>query len=420
MANWANRILAVVNAFTGRPSPTNVEAAYQVRAPLVNANFQGSALAVAFCQALGTECADNGSTAILCKLVLLAGRFVAGDRVTVIEDRPTGRVWCAVCTAGIGVPPNVEFADAQLQDATLSGTADYNTIRADLLIVETAPLDKFVWPKQAILVGGRHGLTGTVIPWQYGNTQTIEAKLLAAVGPAGADTEVQFNDAGNMAGAAALTYDKTNGCAAVGTGNVFGGGALSLAVGASNNLGGDDSLAVGNSNAIAAGATNSLAVGQDNDVTVNGKHGAVFGRDGSLSRAQQVAVSTVKLATEGDSQHTMGLPRAISTTDVNPHLIASESLEAGKTYTVQGSVAARTAAGVSAGWTFTGVVENTAGTSRDIAAIVPLKVADGGAAAWTLAVATNVGTDTLDVTVQDPGGATIHWMLNLVLTEVGL
>jgi len=431
VANWANRILAVVNTFTGRPSPTNVEAAYQVRAPAVNANFQGSALAVAFCQALGTECTDNTSTAVLCKLKLPLGRFVAGDRVTVIEDRPTGRIWCVVPTAAI---PRIEFGDADLQDSALAGTADYDTIRADLLLVETAPLDSFVWPRQAILVGGAHGLSGTVIPWQDGNTQTIEAKLLAAIGPAGSDTQVQFNDAGNLGGDAGLRFDKSTGAVSIGDSNTIL-GSDELAVGTANLQGGDRSVVVGNDNEIDAGSDDTLVVGDGNLIMTNSPRSVILGEDNVVAASTNRAFVTGlegkatidnsrvhaggQVVTAGDNQFGR-VPAGIGTSDAALHILYSLPIVASTTYTVRGMVTARTAAGVSAGWTFVGVVCNTGGTSRDIAAIAPAKIGDVLAAAWTCAVAANNGTDTLDISVQNPGGATIIWGLTLEWEEVTL
>jgi len=361
MANWADRILAVVNTFTGRPSPTDTSAAFQVRAPLVNQNFQGSLLAVAFCQALGTECADNTSTNILCKLKLVAGRFAPGDRVTVIEDRPTGRVWCALVT-GTGAVPLVEFADAQLQDATLAGTADYDTIKDDLLIVETAPLDSFVWPRQAILVGGAHGLSGTVIPWQDGNTQTIEAKLLTATGPAGIDTEVQFNDAGDFGGAPGLVYDKT-------------------------------------------------------------LRSVVLGEEGLTSNANEIVHSGGMITMPGDCQK-RELVAGLKTGDGETHVVIALPLESGKSYNYWGVVTARNPAGLTMCRSFTGGCENTGGVSRDVAATAGAFVTviqDAGAAGFVTTAATNVAADTLDISVQDPDeSADLNWSVVLEWNEVAL
>ena len=50
--SWANRLLAVVNTFTGRPTPTTKDPAYLVSSALVNANFQADMLAVAFARRL--------------------------------------------------------------------------------------------------------------------------------------------------------------------------------------------------------------------------------------------------------------------------------------------------------------------------------------------------------------------------------
>jgi|GEM_PF-2593995 len=360
MANWADRILAVVNTFIGRPSPTDTSAAFQVRAPLVNQNFQGSLLAMAFCQALGTECTDNTSTNILCKLKLVAGRFTPGDRVTVIEDRPTGRVWCALVT-GTGAVPVVEFADAQLQDATLAGTADYDTIQADLLIVATAPLDSFIWPKQAILVGGEHGLSGTVIPWQDGNTQTIETKLLAAVGPAGNDTEFQFNDAGDFGGAEHLKYDKTLGS------TMLGGEALALRTGELVQSGG----------AIAAAGDN-----QKGDI-----EGGVQTTDAALTPVLTLAVPS------------------------------------GKSIGFEGQIIGRNVAtGDSSFWTFEGAIKNVGGTTGLVGGAVTIAptliVQDVGAAGWAAGVGPDDVTDVLSVRVQGDLATTIDWACSIRWTEV--
>jgi len=402
MANWADRILAVVNTFTGRPSPTDTSAAYQVRAATVNENFQGNMLAVAVCQALGTECTDNTSTAILCKLKITPGRFAPGDRLTIIEDRPTLRTWCKVVT-GTGAVPLVEFADADLQDSALAGTADYDTIQADLLLVQVCPLDKATWPKQAILVGGQHGLTGTVIPWQFGNVQTIEAKLLAAVGPAGGDGEVQFNDAGNMGGASKILYDKFTGSTSVGTGSTFS-GLNSLCVGASHVASGVNSLSVGQACETAGAASRSLAQGKEAKATL----------------PNQLAHAGGKIVVVGDNQFGR-VPAGLATSDAALHVLYSLPLAAGTTYTVRGLVTARTAMGASCGWKFEGVCENTGGTARDIAAFAVAAIgADAGSAAWVLAVATNAGTKTLDVTVQNPGGVPLNWGMTMEWEEVAL
>ena len=436
MANWADRILAVVNTFVGRPSPTDTSAAFQVRAATVNQNFQGSLLAVAFCQALGTECTDNTSTAILCKLKLLPGRFVAGDRVTIIEDRPTGRVWCAVCTAEpVTDIPLVEFADADLQDATLAGTADYDTIKDDLLIIETAPLDKFVWPKQAILVGGEHGLSGTVIPWQYGNTQTIEAKLLAAVGPAGADTEVQFNDGGNMGADSGFTYQKATESVYIGSSNVNL-GTKTLIVGQNHTSASDREIIAGDGNEVDAGSDDGIVIGTGNLVKPGSQAVCIFGENNVIEsglfgvlatgREARGAVSYAryhaggKIAAVGDNQFGR-VPAGIQTTDAAAHIALAFPLASGTAYTCRGLVTARTAAGVVKGWKFEGVAENTAGTSRVVAAVTATAIAgDAGAAAWVVTIAANDGTDTLDITVQDPGGATINWGIVLEWEEVTL
>ena len=398
--NWVNRLLAVVNTFTGRPTPTDKSAAFLVSAAAVNANFQASALAVAFCQALGTECADNTSTAILCKLKPPAGRVAPGDRLTIIEDRPTLRTWCKVAT-GTAAVPLVEFADADLQDSALAGTADYDTIKADLILLQVAPLNKAAWPKQAILLGGAHGLTGSDIPWKLGETDTVDDKLTAAVGPAGADTNFQYNDGGNMAGAANAVYSKVRGSVAVGVGNVLT-GINSVAIGSGNTVGGADSLAAGLNNETVELAT------------------FVSGQDAKSRVANGRAYAGGKITAVGDNQK-CGVEAGLATTDVNPHVLYALPLRSGVAYTVWGKVTARTAAGVVCGWKFEGVCENTGGVSRDVAVFAIAAVgADAGSAAWGLAVATNVGADTLGVTVQNPGGVTVNWGMTMEWEEVTL
>lgn len=397
---WANRLLAVVNTFVGRPSPTNVEAAYQVRAATVNENFQGGMLAAAFCQALGTEVADNSSTNILCKLTLLAGRVTPGDRLTIIEDRPTLRTWCKVVT-GTAAVPLVEFADANLQDLTLAGTADYDAIKDDLILLQIAPADSALWPKQSILCGGQHGLTGTNLPWQYGNTETIEAKLLAAVGPAGADTEIQFNDGGNMGGAAHFNYAKAIPAAAFGDNNTMT-GPYSFGVGEDNTVSGQDSVAIGNGCEITA--DRALATGADAKLAVANGRAHAGG-----------AISAI-----GDNQFGR-VPAGLNTHDAALHVLYALPLIVGTAYTVRGLVTARTIVGQVKGWKFEGVCENTGGVSRNVAAFtVAVVSANVGTAAWALTVATNVGADTLDVSVQDAGGAFINWGLILEWEEVTL
>ena len=407
MANWADRILAVVNTFTGRPSPTDLSAAFQVRAAPVNANFQKGMLAVAFCQALGTECADDASTAILCKLKLPAGRCSPGDRLTIIEDRPTLRTWCKVVT-GTAAVPLVEFADANLQDLTLAGTADYDTIKDDLILLQVGPLDKASWPKQSILLGGEHGLTGDDLPWQYGETDTVADKLNAAVGPAGSDTQVQFNDGGNMGADPGLAFEKTGNNVKLGDGGHTMTGFNSLAVGGSHVMASD-----------AGGPGGSLAVGYQCETAAGASCSLVSGFQAKAKVPFSRAHSSGYITASGDNQYGR-VPAGIQTTDAAAHILYSLPLTAGTSYTVRGMVNARTAAGVVSGWTFVGVVERAGATSRDIAAIVPTQIADPAAAFWTCAVAANVATDTLDITVQCPAGATINWGLTLEWEEVTL
>ena len=405
--SWANRLLAVVNTFTGRPTPTTKDPAYLVSSALVNANFQADMLAVAFCSALGTECVDNTSTNILCKLKPPAGRVGPGDRLTIIEDRPTLRTWCAV-VAGTAAVPIVEFADAQLQDSTLAGTADYNTIKDDLILLQVAPADSAVWPKQSILFGGTHGVTGTDIPWKYGETDTMDDKFQAAVGPAGSDGQIQYNDGGNFG--ASETFCWLSG--AVGTVVAALSSIVNVVI---------SSAIFGKGHTVVTGGDYVFVAGADHSVTADGDYGTALGYSAKLSRNAQVVNANGLFATAGDAQHTISLVRKLETNDAAGHLIAAEPLESGKSYAVNGRIIAQTTgAAIVSDWKFEGTARNIAGTSSLIAAITPTLVAqDVAGSAWGVAVAANDGTDTLDVTVSGGAGTMIGWVLMLELVENG-
>lgn len=125
-----------------RTDPTDTDPTHRVQAAHVNANNQRALRLQGFPRATGRDDAlDGGSGPAVCQLWLPTGfvDMAAGDTVLVSEDRPTGRRWIA--GTFIGAPPNpqtttpIAFSDAELLDTGLAGTADYDAIQNDLVLV---------------------------------------------------------------------------------------------------------------------------------------------------------------------------------------------------------------------------------------------------------------------------------------------
>lgn len=160
--------------WAGRPSKTNTNPTYLLTAGDLNSNMDESLLRTAFAQALGTEITDAGSVAGQCRLLAPPGRFAVGDQVVIREDRGTDRTWSVAVTT-IGVDPAIVFDDGDLQDVSKAGTADYDAIKNDLLVVQVNQLGKAVLSYHSLLFGGAHGLDGTKIPWMVGAVGAIDS-----------------------------------------------------------------------------------------------------------------------------------------------------------------------------------------------------------------------------------------------------
>jgi hypothetical protein len=284
---FKDRGLMVPNTFTGRPNVSSTDAAYRVKASDVNENFEAAAKPIAITQALGPECADNGSLPAECKLHLPLGRFGVGDRCVIVEDRPTARTWCVLAVAGF-TGEDISFDDTDLHDVTLAGTADYDTIQADLLIYCIVQQDKEFIPAQALLKGKVFGLDGSDLPWKDGETDTIADKFDAGAAgtPGGGDKAVQFNDAGAFGGDETIfLFDKANSFFAAAQApdltNTPDGGAV---------VGGDDnalgatavrSVALGGMHHDADAADCAIIGGTTDTIEPGGNHSVILGGEGN-------------------------------------------------------------------------------------------------------------------------------------------
>ena len=168
---------------------------------------------------------------------------------------------------------------------------------------------------------------------------------------------------------------------------------------------------------------------EGNSTTASGATSHSGGWFSEATRMAQLSRSSGSIAGQGVDAQFGQVYMMLRTADANPHILLIRAaggtkfnLETNKSYRYRIMVIARdnTAAGNSAAWQIDGGAKNVAGVTSNISGAPPIPVVtavDGGAIAWTCVAAVNAGTDTLDITVQDPGAATINWMASLDWVE---
>lgn len=170
-----------------------------------------------------------------------------------------------------------------------------------------------------------------------------------------------------------------------------------------------------------ASGTNSTATGRS--TTANGPYSYATGYGGGSLGMHGARAHT---ATAGNDRQWLDLVVSKTTLDATIGTLSSDtvstgavfelSLVSGSALAVKGIVVARQSAG-SAGtvgdckaWTFDALIKNIGGTTSLVAAVAPtVTAADAGAAAWTLTVTADNGSDLLRLQGTGEANKTIRW-----------
>ena len=227
---------------------------------------------------------------------------------------------------------------------------------------------------------------------------------------------------GNVAGnGTLLTNDRPYATVGGGQGNQATGFAATIGGGSLNTASGSTATVAGGTTALASGSAAAIGGGINNHAT--GARSAIpGGRDAVAAAHGQLAYSSGGFdAAEGDAQWSLYVPRA-TTTDATPTEILLDSffpvsVAAGRTVAFQIQVAARSDAGETAGYEFSGVIENVGGTTALVGSPVVTMLAEDDAA-WEVTVAADDATDSLSVVATGEAATTIRWVAAVRTAEV--
>jgi len=140
-------------------------------------NFNKVCRAIGAVQIIGTDCVDDTSTTILCKLLIPADQLEVGDIVIIGEGGANKRQW----HKEIAVNDKLQFDDNDLIVGD-TGFTNYNTIKDDLMlwIIAKSKIPKIITAAEILLTRGDKGLNDSNIPSKTtfaGSTKTIKEIL---------------------------------------------------------------------------------------------------------------------------------------------------------------------------------------------------------------------------------------------------
>lgn len=255
--------------------------------------------------------------------------------------------------------------------------------------------------------GNTCSATGSTIGAGSGNTASGQSSSVT-----GGTTNTASGFASVVAGGDSNTASGADAAVAGGTGNEASGDLSFIAAG-------EDNVASG-TNAVVLGGTDNTASGV-NSVTVGGS-GALADKYGQISHASGF------FAADGDAQ-TSELVFRTGTTDATPTEMFLDGTGGSQRATIATSTAwvftgycvvREDATGDTKAWTFSGVLKrNSTTTTALVAAVTPTQVAaDGGAAAWALAVTADNTNESLKLEVTGEAVHTLRWVAWVRLVEV--
>jgi hypothetical protein len=159
MAGYRNGF--VNKAIAVNESDIEVENRKLISEAIVLENYDKLSRAIGNVQIIGTDCTDDTSTTILCKLVTPTDHLEIGDVVVIGEGGANLRVWYVQ----VAIADKLSFSDANLINGS-AGINNYDAIKNDLMIwiISKAKLYNFITKNQIFLSRAIQGVNDETIP----------------------------------------------------------------------------------------------------------------------------------------------------------------------------------------------------------------------------------------------------------------
>jgi len=330
-----------------------------------------------------------------------------------VSIKDPGGLGVLVADASAGNARGVDAVDLQVNRPTVGVGAVASGAQSAIL----GGADNTASGQRAVVVGGQKNLASGLESFiGSGDSNQVDSTQSTI---AGGDTNTILGGAANES---SIGGGRLNA--------ITGNGQATIAGGISNSVSGQyGTVAGGFTNAVSADYGSVLGGGSN---TASGFSASIVGGSAALAdKYAQRAFAGGQFAAKGDGQQSDLIWRIATAAGAGATemFLDGNSLRAtiapGRTVAFDIMIAARGSGGLNAAWTVKGVINNLAGTTSIVTAVVNALIADNsGATFGTLAnvpaVTADNANDALVITVINTAGATtVRWLAHARLVEIG-
>ncbi len=319
---------------------------------------------------------------------------------------------------GTNIGGNFNEVTTGTDNAAIGGTTN---LVSGTNAVNLGGFDNAVSNSEAINLGGDNNTTSGQASVTIGGTELTSSGTRSVAISGSANDSTSTNTV--VIGGSLNTANQTNAVAIGGTSNTASGSNSVVLSGSSSSATGTRSVSIGGISNVSSG-TDSLTTGQGTGAS--GTASSAFGLNAQASLQGEMAHAGGRFATNGDAQNRVLMVRNVTNNATPTELFldgAAGTLRLvvpnDTTWKFRIDVAARRtdADNESAGYGFVGVIDNNAGTTALVGAVVadtPIE----DTAAWACAVTASDANDALIITVTGEAAKTIRWVAKVDIVQV--